>query len=634
VISHFTLAGWGAYRPRKLLLSRELDVRHGHPPGWTEAQAGITSRHVAAEDETSSMMAAAAARDALQRAKWGTALPDVIIGGCGVMEQPIPSTSALVQDRLGLGRSGVPCFDVNQSCLSFMAALDIAALGMAAGRWRRALVFASDIASAGLDPDLPKTRSIFGDGAAAVAIEAGGEPDRGLLSSATVTYGAHHRLAQLRSGGTRLRVAAGYEALVAGSYFEMDAFGIFKAAAKALPGVIDRALRDAGIAMNDLACVICHQASAPGVEHVKRLFAARSGRVVDIFASTGIQIAASIPTVLAYGLETGRAKPGDLILLLGTAAGISRQRHGDPAVSRRQILITGATGGLGMALLREALARGHTVIATGRSPAAGEQAEALGATFVPLDLTNPQTDFRSLVPGCDSVIHAAALSASWGLRREFQAVNVTATARLLEAAADAGVSRFVFVSSPSIFADFRDRIGIGETAAPASQPLNHYAATKLAAERLVLAPRDGAMACCAIRPRALVGPGDRLILPRLAELAARKRMPLPRGGRALIELTDLRDAAWAICEAEQRAPDLAGRAINISGGKPVQVREVALEVARTLGRHPSPRVAAGRTGARRRAPVRAHCAAPPVGFRACSHPLHGRDPGLFPDVRP
>jgi nucleoside-diphosphate-sugar epimerase len=255
-------------------------------------------------------------------------------------------------------------------------------------------------------------------------------------------------------------------------------------------------------------------------------------------------------------------------------------------VNPRRILVTGATGGLGMALVREALARRHRVVATGRSRAAGQQAEAIGATFVPLDLANPQSDFRRLVRGCDSVIHAAALSASWGLRREFQAVNVTATARLLEAAADAGVSRFVFVSSPSIFADFRDRIGIGETAAPASQPLNHYAATKLAAERLVLARREDAMACCAIRPRALVGPGDRVILPRLAELAARKRMPLPRGGRALIELTDLRDAAWAICEAEQRAPDLASRAINISGGKPVQVREVALEVARTLGRHP------------------------------------------------
>lgn len=322
MISGFSIAGWGAYRPREVLTSRQLDMRHGHEAGWTEAEFGISVRHVAAPDETTSIMAAAAAREALDRAKWDSP-PDVIIGGCGVMEQPIPSTSVLVQDHLGLGRSGVPCFDVNQTCLSFVAALDVAAMGIAVGRWRRALVFASDIASAGLDPATSKTRSIFGDGAAALAIEACPGQKSGLLSVASVTHGAHHNLARLRAGGTRLRVEEGYEALVAGSHFEMDAFGIFKAAAKALPGVVDRALEDAGLSRDDIACVICHQASAPGVEHVKRLFAPGSARVVDIFATTGNQIAASIPTVLAHALGTGRAKPGDAILLLGTAAGIS-----------------------------------------------------------------------------------------------------------------------------------------------------------------------------------------------------------------------------------------------------------------------------------------------------------------------
>lgn len=323
MISSFTISGWGAYRPRTLLTSQEMDAHHGHALGWTEAQFGISARHVAAADETSSMMATEAAQRAISCAGWGDTPPDVIIGGCGVMEQPIPSTAVLVQDRLGLSLSGTPCFDINQTCLSFMAALDVAAMGLAAGRWRRALVFASDIASAGLNPAAPKTRSIFGDGAAALAIEACPGEARGLVSVATVTHGAHHHLAQLRSGGTKLRVNEGYEALVAGSYFEMDSFGIFKAAAKALPGVIERALVDAKLTHDDIACVICHQASAPGVEHVKRLFAPTSTRVIDIFATTGNQIAASIPTVLAHTLETGRAQPGDPILLLGTAAGIS-----------------------------------------------------------------------------------------------------------------------------------------------------------------------------------------------------------------------------------------------------------------------------------------------------------------------
>lgn len=252
----------------------------------------------------------------------------------------------------------------------------------------------------------------------------------------------------------------------------------------------------------------------------------------------------------------------------------------------RRILVTGATGGLGQALVREALARGSTVRATGRDAAAGAQVAALGAEFVAHDLAAPGGDLSALLAGCDSVIHAAALSASWGPEADFVAANVGATQALLDAARRSGVGRFVFVSSPSIFAQFADRIGIGDGDAPAARPLNAYARTKLAAERMVLAANGEGMATAAIRPRALVGQGDRVILPRLAALARRKRMPLPRGGDALIELTDLRDAAWAICEAGARAPKLGGRAINISGGQPIAVRDLALRLAQALGENP------------------------------------------------
>jgi 3-oxoacyl-[acyl-carrier-protein] synthase-3 len=316
----FEIAGWGAYRPRTSLASTALDDRLGKPAGWVEQEFGIASRGVAGPDETSSMMAAQAARSALAMAGWDEGDFDVLIGGCGVMEQPIPSTAILVQNRLGLGRSGIAAFDVNQTCLSFLSALDVAAMGMAVGRWRRAVVFASDIASAGLDPADPKVLSIFGDGAAALAIEAGDGP-AGLLSAHVESYGEGHALATLKAGGTRVRVEEGYDALVAGSRFHMDAFGIFKAAARRLPKVIDKALADAGLAKSDLKAVICHQASAPGVAHVQRLFAPVP--VVDIFAVTGNQIAASLPTVLAHALGQGLVGKGDAVMMLGTAAGIS-----------------------------------------------------------------------------------------------------------------------------------------------------------------------------------------------------------------------------------------------------------------------------------------------------------------------
>lgn len=250
-------------------------------------------------------------------------------------------------------------------------------------------------------------------------------------------------------------------------------------------------------------------------------------------------------------------------------------------MSLGRILITGATGGLGTALRAEAKARGADIRATSRSVYPSNDAQ-----FFAIDLASEQADLGALMEGRDTVIHSAALSDSWGDAAAFEAINVEATRRLLSAARAGGVRRFVFISSPSIFARLEDQVGIDEGTLPAFPPLNHYARTKLAAERLVLAAGDAQMATCAIRPRALVGDGDRVILPRLIEIARRRRVPLPRGGRALIELTDLRDAARAICEAAERCIEINGRAINISGGRPIAVRDLAQSVADILGTSP------------------------------------------------
>jgi 3-oxoacyl-[acyl-carrier-protein] synthase-3 len=240
------------------------------------------------------------------------------------MEQPIPGTSVLIQEALGLGRSGVWAFDVNQTCLSFVTALDVVAMGFESGRFRRALVVSSDIASAGLDWDTPASAAIFGDGAAAVCVEAGTDPSGpGLLARGFQTYGEGKDLATLRSGGTRIRIEDGFEALAEGARFHMDPFGIFKAAARALPALIDRVLGEAGLTRQTVDLIIPHQASAAGLEHVRRLMGGDPGRVVDIFATRGNQIAASLPTALVEAQGSGRLPSGKTVLLLGTAAGVS-----------------------------------------------------------------------------------------------------------------------------------------------------------------------------------------------------------------------------------------------------------------------------------------------------------------------
>ncbi|WP_374597751.1 3-oxoacyl-[acyl-carrier-protein] synthase III C-terminal domain-containing protein [Brevundimonas sp.] len=318
------IVGYGVYAPRERRPSEALDIVFGQPAGWTQDQFGIAARGVAAADETTSMMGTEAARRALADAGWGEGEFDVLIGACAVMEQPIPGTSILIQQALGLGKSGIWAFDVNQTCLSFVTALDIAAMGFATGRFRRALIVASDIASAGLDWDTPASAAIFGDGAAAICVEATDDQSGpSLLARAFETYGEGKDLATLRSGGTRIRIDHGLEALSDGAKFHMDAFGIFKAAARSLPHLIDQVLGEAGLTRETVDLVICHQASAPGVEHVRRLMGGDPARVVDIFATHGNQIAASLPTALVEAKHHDLIKPGGTILMLGTAAGIS-----------------------------------------------------------------------------------------------------------------------------------------------------------------------------------------------------------------------------------------------------------------------------------------------------------------------
>ncbi len=324
MMQKFKIVGYGQYLPKRIQTSEELDIVFNQAKGWTEENFSIKTRHIANRDETTSFMAAEACEEALKQSQWEAGEFDVIIGACGVMEQPIPNVSAMVQAKLGLDKSGIYCFDVNMTCLSFLSALDIAARGIASGQYRRALVFSSDIASAGLDYENPKSSAIFGDGAAAICIEACDKEEVScMLASRFRTYSSGIDTAHLRAGGTNIRIDDGFDALKDGAKFYMNSSGILRAVGKYLGGFIKDTLKDANIEAKDLDLIICHQASAQGLEYFRHLLKDQSGKIVDVFAQYGNQIATSIPNSLYHAHKNGRIKSGDTILIIGTSAGIS-----------------------------------------------------------------------------------------------------------------------------------------------------------------------------------------------------------------------------------------------------------------------------------------------------------------------
>ncbi|MEQ5773906.1 hypothetical protein J4E05_00065 [Thalassospira sp. NFXS8] len=313
-----TIYGTGNYLPEQCMSANAVDRLLGWSEGQSLARFGIANRHVASQHETTSFMAAKAAKRALDMAQCQAKDIDLILGACGVMEQPIPSTAVLVQDRLGLGKSGIPAFDVNATCLSFLQALDLAGMWIEAGRARRVLVFSSDIASSGLDWTQPEGAAIFGDGAAAVVV---GPGDGAILAHGFETYGEGKDACVLAAGGTRVNPARGIAC--GDDKFRMDGGKAFRITSRYLPKFLSTLLARAGIAQEKLDCIVPHQASAHALQHAIRALGFRSDQVVNIFAQTGNQIASSIPTALDHAVRSGTLCRGQTALLIGTSAGIS-----------------------------------------------------------------------------------------------------------------------------------------------------------------------------------------------------------------------------------------------------------------------------------------------------------------------
>ncbi|MDG0809167.1 NAD-dependent epimerase/dehydratase family protein [Cohnella rhizosphaerae] len=237
-------------------------------------------------------------------------------------------------------------------------------------------------------------------------------------------------------------------------------------------------------------------------------------------------------------------------------------------------LITGATGSLGRATALRLAEAGWTVTGVGRNAEAGSRLEASGIAFRRIDIGTQPEVMAEACAGHDYVIHCAALSSPWGRYRDFEAANVAGTAHVVAGCLRHGVRRLVHVSTPSVYFDYRDRLNVQETAPLPRRPVNAYAATKLIAERIVLEAAGRGLDAVILRPRAIFGPEDGSLFPRLLRVNERRGIPLIGGGRALLDLTysdNVVDALEAACLAPDAA---AGQIFNISNGEPVRLTDL------------------------------------------------------------
>ena len=237
-------------------------------------------------------------------------------------------------------------------------------------------------------------------------------------------------------------------------------------------------------------------------------------------------------------------------------------------------LVTGATGCLGRNLVNRLLGEGWEVSATGRNMTIGSLLEAQGAIFHHANLE----DKDAVLPLCerkDVVFHCGALSSSWGKYEAFYRANVLGTKNVVEGCLKHGVRRVVHVSTPSVYFDFKEKHCIGESDVLPTRPVNHYVATKLEAEQIVdRAFKRHDLGVITIRPRAIFGPYDTAIMPRIIRASKRGRVPLVNGGEAVIDATYVGNVVESLILSACAGDHALGNKYNITNGEPVLIKDL------------------------------------------------------------
>ena len=214
------------------------------------------------------------------------------------------------------------------------------------------------------------------------------------------------------------------------------------------------------------------------------------------------------------------------------------------------MLVTGGTGFLGKRLAMALLERGHRVRILGRNMAPVQALLAQGARPVVADLRDRDAVIAACA-GVDVVFHVGALSAPWGRRADFFETNVGGTESVLAGCRVHDVKRMIYVSSPSVVFDGRDQRLLTEDAPYPRRFASIYSLTKKIGEDRVRAAQE--LETVILRPKAIFGPGDSSLLPRLIAAARQGRLPQIGDGRNLVDLTYVDNVVHALllaCEAQ------------------------------------------------------------------------------------
>ena len=310
------LIGLGHYLPTKVLTNDNLSQMVETSDEWIRTRTGICSRHIV-EDETTSVIAAKAAQNALDNAKIKADEVDLLILATVTPDNTTPSTAANISGKLGL-RAGVPAFDISAACSGFVYALTLADNMIRLGQVKTAVIIGAECLSKIVDWSDRNTCVLFGDGAGAAVLRAcegtGDKTDTGVLSTKIYADGSQYDNLYTNGGVSTTQTAG---------FVFMNGKEVFKSAVVSLSEAALETMRLAGVEKDEIDWLVPHQANIRIIESVSERLNIPSEKVIVSLDHHGNTSAASIPLALSENWQQGKIKKGQLLVLTAMGAGFT-----------------------------------------------------------------------------------------------------------------------------------------------------------------------------------------------------------------------------------------------------------------------------------------------------------------------
>jgi 3-oxoacyl-[acyl-carrier-protein] synthase III len=316
---HARITGTGSFVPKKVITNIDLEKLVDTSDQWITERTGIKERRIAEKGQTTSDLAYEAGRKALKDAGVGPDELDLIIVATMTPDMILPSVSCVLQEKLGAKKAAA--FDIYAACSGFIYGMSIADAFIRSGVYKNILLIGAEVLSRFTDWEDRSTCILFGDGAGAVVIQrhAG---KRGILSTHLHSDGSLGDLIHVPAGGSQH--PASHDTIRKRMHFiKMKGNETFKAAVRALEGVVQETLDYNNIKAAEIDYLVPHQANLRIIQAMAQRLDMPMEKVVLTLPKYGNTSAASIPMALDEAVRDGRIKEHHLLLFEAFGGGLT-----------------------------------------------------------------------------------------------------------------------------------------------------------------------------------------------------------------------------------------------------------------------------------------------------------------------